>query len=243
MSSVILDSRHVHSSINGDMSVRAKVDTATMEWQRSPISKVWRKRIHLVGSAEAGQVTSLVRYEPGAEFPTHDHPNGEEILVLTGVFGDEHGEWPVGTHLLHPEGFSHAPFSSVGCELLVKLQQYSGLGRERRVTHTEEMEWQITAHEGIRTKILCADWNFPDETQLEEWDPGTSPGTWSYRDGAEILVLRGSFEDENGLYEQHSWLRIPAGGSHAPFSRIGCRLYVKTGGVSNLKTVAPKAND
>ena len=95
MSWVISESRHAHSSINGDMSVRAKVDTATMEWQRSPISKVWRKRIHLVGSAEAGQVTSLVRYEPGAEFPTHDHPNGEEILVLTGVFGDEHGEWPV----------------------------------------------------------------------------------------------------------------------------------------------------
>ena len=91
MSSVISDSRHARSSINGDMSVRANVDTATMAWQRSPTSKVWRKRLHLVGSAEAGQVTSLVRYEPGAEFPPHDHPNGEEILVLTWVLWDEHG--------------------------------------------------------------------------------------------------------------------------------------------------------
>ena len=52
-------------SVNGDMALRACMDTAKMEWQPSPSGKVSRKRVHLVGEPESGQVTSLVRYEPG----------------------------------------------------------------------------------------------------------------------------------------------------------------------------------
>ena len=70
------------STINGDLSVRVAVDTAAMQWTPSPSRTVWRKRVHLVGPAEAGQVTSVVRYEPGSKFHAHDHPDGEEILVL-----------------------------------------------------------------------------------------------------------------------------------------------------------------
>ena len=53
-----------------------------MEWAPSPSRSVWRKRVHLVGPPESGQVTSVVRYEPRSRFPAHDHPEGEEILVL-----------------------------------------------------------------------------------------------------------------------------------------------------------------
>ena len=117
-------------AINGDLSVRAVVDTARMEWVSSPSGSVWRKRVHLVGPPESGQVTSVVRYEPKSRFPAHDHPEGEEILVLDGVFSDEHGDWPAGTYLLNPEGFRHAPSSEPGCLLFVKLRQFPG--RERR---------------------------------------------------------------------------------------------------------------
>ncbi|MEL6200569.1 MAG: cupin domain-containing protein, partial [Pseudomonadota bacterium] len=68
-----------------------------MDWSASPSGTVWRKRVHLVGPPESGQVTSVVRYQPDSSFPTHDHPEGEEILVLDGVFSDEHGDWPAGT--------------------------------------------------------------------------------------------------------------------------------------------------
>ena len=71
--------------INGDLSVRVGMDTQHMEWSPSPSGTVWRKRVHLVGGGESGQVTSVVRYEAGATFPSHDHPGGEEILVLEGV--------------------------------------------------------------------------------------------------------------------------------------------------------------
>src|SRR5215510_3147808 len=117
-------------SINGDLDSRAAVDTSKMTWAPSPSSSVWRKRVHRVGPPESGQVTSVVRYLPHSTFPEHDHPDGEEILVLEGVFSDEHGHWPAGTYLLNPEGFHHAPFSQPGCKLFVKLRQFPG--RERQ---------------------------------------------------------------------------------------------------------------
>ena len=224
-------------AVNGDLTQRVVADTRTMEWQPSPSGTVWRKRLHLVGPPEAGQVTSIVRYEPNATFPVHDHPDGEEIFVLEGTFSDEHGDWPAGTYLLNPEGFRHAPFSKEGCVLLVKLRQYSGAGRSHVVLSMDDMDWQVTAHDGIRTKILYADWNFSGETQIEQWDVGTAPGTWSYDGGVEILVLKGSFEDEDGVYEKHTWLRIPPGGKHTPTSSQGCELYVKTGALPALQSV------
>ncbi len=63
--------------INGDLSVRAAAHTAEMEWVSSPSGSVWRKRVHLVGPPESGQVTSVVRYEPDSKFRAHDHPEGE----------------------------------------------------------------------------------------------------------------------------------------------------------------------
>ena len=225
-------------TINGDLTQRVVVDTQAMAWQPSPSGAVWRKRLHLVGPPEAGQVTSIVRYEPGATFPVHDHPDGEEIFVLEGTFSDEHGNWPVGTYLLNPEGFRHAPFSQEGCVLFVKLRQYSGSQRAHVVLSLDELDWQVTAHEGIQTKILYVDWNFSEETQLEQWGAGTAPGTWSYDSGVEIFVLKGSFEDEEGVYREHTWLRIPPGGSHSPKSAQGCLLYVKTGALLELQSVS-----
>jgi len=45
-------------AINGDLTPRVAMHASTMEWQTSPSGTVWRKRLYLVGSAEAGQVTS-----------------------------------------------------------------------------------------------------------------------------------------------------------------------------------------
>src|SRR6516164_3409724 len=73
-------------AIHGDISVRVVVHTKLMPWGASPSSTVWRKRLHLVGPTESGQVTSVVRYQEHSQFPPHDHPDGEEILVLSGVF-------------------------------------------------------------------------------------------------------------------------------------------------------------
>lgn len=221
-------------AINGDLAQRTVMHSSTMEWQASPSGTVWRKRLHLVGSPEAGQVTSVVRYEPDSSFPAHDHPEGEEILVLEGTFSDEHGDWPAGTYLLNPEGFRHAPFSRDSCLLFVKLRQYAGAGRHHVATRTDELPWKATAQSGIKVKSLYSVEGFADTTQLQRWAPGASPGTVAYEGGVEIFVLEGTFEDEHGSYAKHSWLRLPVHTSHTPVSANGCELYVKSGGLPGL---------
>lgn len=226
------------SDLNGDLSKRVAVDTARMEWAPSPSGTVWRKRVHLVGPPESGQVTSVVRYEPKSHFSAHDHPEGEEILVLDGVFSDEHGDWPAGTYLLNPEGFRHSPFSEGGCLLFVKLRQYPGGERRHVAVDTDELAWEPAATPGVACKFLYKQAGFSDATRLERWDPGTDPGPRAYEQGAELFVLEGEFADEAGTYAKGTWLRLPAGSEHRPRSADGCILYVKTAGLPYLRSAA-----
>jgi anti-sigma factor ChrR (cupin superfamily) len=207
-----------------------------MEWAPSPSGSVWRKRVHLVGPAESGQVTSVVRYEPRSSFPVHDHPEGEEILVLRGVFSDEHGNWPAGTFLLNPEGFRHAPFSEAGCELFVKLRQFPGRERRHVVLETGKLPWEPGPIQSLACKPLYQQAGFSDETRLERWGPGADLGVVSYEKGAELFVLQGGFADEAGTYAEGCWLRLPAGSRHHPRSDGGCTLYIKRAGLPYLRS-------
>ena len=229
------------TSINGDLSVTAVADTRSMAWTPSPSRTVWRKRVHLVGPPESGQVTSVVRYEPGATFPAHDHPGGEEILVLEGVFSDEHGDWPAGTYLLNPEGFRHSPFSREGCMLLVKLRQFPGRDRRHIAVDTAALDWQPGPAPGVSVKPLYAQPGYADSVQLERWAPGAKLGTVLHPDGAEFFVLEGAFADETGEHGPHAWLRLPRGASHTPTTRQGCTLYIKRGGLVYLRDAADSA--
>lgn len=210
-----------------------------MPWTASPSGSVWRKRVHLVGPPESGQVTSVVRYEPGSKFPAHDHPDGEEILVLEGVFSDEHGDWPAGTLLLNPEGFRHAPFSGPGCLLLVKLRQFSGPERRHVVIDTNKLAWQPSSIPAVACKTLYQQAGFSDLIRLERWAPRADPGVIAYEQGVEFFVLQGEFADEARTYRTGCWLRLPAGAKHHPGSASGCTLYAKRSGLPYLRSAEP----
>jgi anti-sigma factor ChrR (cupin superfamily) len=205
-----------------------------MEWTPSPSGSVWRKRVHLVGPAESGQVTSVVRYEPRSTFHAHAHPDGEEIFVLEGVFSDEHGDWPAGTYLLNPEGFRHAPFSREGCILFVKLRQFPGRTRRHVALVSGELPWQTTARAGVEARPLYSQPGFADTVRLERWAAETPLGRIDYANGAELFVLDGSFADEGGRFARGAWLRLPPGGAHSPVAEQGCVLYIKEGGFAYL---------
>ena len=226
----------MNEQINADLAIRTIARTEDMEWASSPSGTVWRKRVHLVGPPETGQVTSVVRYEPQSTFPSHDHPQGEEILVLDGVFSDEHGNWPKGTYLLNPEGFRHAPFSDPGCLLFVKLRQFPGRDRQHVAVDTNALDWQPSPVPGVARKLLYRQPGFSDQTCLERWDPGAELGVVSYEQGAELFVIDGEFSDEEGSYSQGSWLRMPVASKHHPRTDGGCTLYLKTAGFPYLNS-------
>jgi anti-sigma factor ChrR (cupin superfamily) len=224
-------------ALYGDLSVRVAVDSETIPWSPSPSPAVLRKRLHRVGPTEAGQVTSIVRYQPDSHFPAHDHPGGEEILVLEGVFSDEHGDWPAGTYLLNPEGFHHAPFSRGGCVLFVKLRQFPGVERRHVAVNTATLPWQAGREPGVSIKPLYSQTGFADTVRLEKWSAGASGIERQYPHGAELLILTGDLSDEEGTYNTGTWLRLPRGSPQRASTTGGCELYVKEGGFDYLADV------
>lgn len=208
-----------------------------MPWSASPSPGVERKRLSLSGPVEAGRVTSVLRYAAGSRFPLHPHPDGEEILVLRGVFSDERGDHPAGTYLLNPEGYCHAPRSDAGCELFVKLRQYPGPGRTQVRVELRQAAWEPYAVAGVWRQPLYAEPEHPEAMHVLRVDAGAEIPTVTLDGGEELLVLEGTFHDEHGAYRPGSWVRYPAGTRHTPRTTTGCRLYVKKGHLGAVPAV------
>lgn len=220
---------------NVDFSQRAVVDTNKESWLVSPHGGVARKPLDRIGGEMATRSTTVVRYEPGASFHSHDHPAGEEILVLEGVFSDEHGDYPAGTYLLNPQGFHHAPFSKQGCIIFVKLCQYQGKGRDHITINTKTAPWRAGGERGVEVMPLYIDADYPEEIELQRLKAGANLPRRAYPAGAEIFVLEGTLEDEQSSYPAGAWLRLPAGSSHALRSQNGCMFYIKRGHLAEAK--------
>jgi anti-sigma factor ChrR (cupin superfamily) len=64
-------------------------------------------------------------------------------------------------------------------------------------------------------------------TSIVQYLKGASFKQHSHPFGEEILVLEGTFSDENGNYPKATYIRNPPGSFHAPYSESGCVLFVK----------------
>ena len=218
--------------LNAGLSERAVCDTNDMDWQPSPVDGVWRKRLELISTVESGHVTSLVRFDGGARFPAHDHPDGEEILVFDGTFSDEFGDHPKGTFMLNPEGTRHEPYSKLGCLLLVKLRQYPGAAREAVRIDTLSAPWRETEYPGSSQLMLYEDEAHPEAICLFRMSPGCNVPEHNHPGGEELFVLEGGLEDQYGRYAEGCWGRSPAGSHHWVKSESGCLVYAKLGHLS-----------
>ena len=67
-------------------------------------------------------VVAVLRYQPGASVPRHQHIGLETIVVLEGVQSDEHGDYPAGSVILNPAGTAHSVWSTDGCVVLIQWQ-------------------------------------------------------------------------------------------------------------------------
>ena len=94
-----------------------RVATTSADWLPGPADGLTVLPLHHFGTEEI----ALVKWAPGTEFTRHAHPGGEEILVLDGVFDDEHGRYPKGTWIRNPPGSVHTPFSTEGALIYVKV--------------------------------------------------------------------------------------------------------------------------
>ncbi len=201
------DRRNRDMELNADFSRRVVIDTLTAPWIASPEPGVERKLLDRVGD-EVARATSIVRYAPGSAFVAHEHALGEEFLVLSGTFEDECGEYPAGTYVRNPPGSRHRPFSTLGCELFVKLRQSQPGDGSRVAMDTRRAVWHPGLVPGLT--VLPLHEYGSEHVALVRWAPETRFQKHSHWGGEEILVLEGVFSDELGDYPAGTWIRSPA---------------------------------
>lgn len=214
--------------LNMDFSKFVAIDTTAMDWVASPAPGVLRKPLARE-DAERGHATSIVKYEPGASFKSHNHPLGEEILVLEGTFSDETGDFHAGTYFRNPKGFVHAPFSEEGCVILVKLHQMDPDDTARLAIETGKVDWEERDN-GTRKLQLH---KFGSENViLFESPAGIEAPLHQHEKGEEIYVIRGSYKDAFGTFSAGTWIRLPPGTEHAPVFLEDTLLWMKYGHLS-----------
>lgn len=212
-------------NIHADYSKRVVINHHDLAWVPSPEPGVERRMLDRIGG-EIAKATSIVRYQPGTRFGSHQHEHGEEILVLEGVFSDESGDYPAGSYIMNPPGSSHAPFSDLGCTLFVKLRHLGSDCVEREVVDTHTSEWFQGLVPGLTVMPLMRQGS---GSTLVKWAPQTYFNPHKHYGGEEIFVVDGVFEDEHGRYPAGTWIRSPHLSLHQPFSKEGCTIFVKTG--------------
>lgn len=212
--------------INADFSKRVVVRPKDYDWVHSPAAGVERMMLDRVGD-EVARATTIVRFAPGSYFDAHTHDGGEEFLVLEGVFSDESGDFPAGSYVRNPIGTSHKPHTVDGCTILVKLHQFGEDDTAHFSVDTKTAAFRAGMVDGL--SVLPLHTARTENVALVRWQPGTQFTSHRHWGGEEIFVIEGTFEDEHGVYPAGSWLRSPHLSQHAPSSKEGCLIYVKTG--------------
>lgn len=64
-------------------------------------------------------------------------------------------------------------------------------------------------------------------TSIVNYQPNSSFSEHCHTGGEEYFVLDGIFSDETGNFSKGTYVRNPPGSRHAPFSKQGCRIFVK----------------
>jgi quercetin dioxygenase-like cupin family protein len=218
--------------LNADFSQRVAVHAAQLPWIPSPIAGVDRRMLDRIGD-EVARATSIVRYAPHSHFSPHTHGGGEEFLVLDGVFQDEHGDYPTGSYVRNPPTSRHTPGSEPGCVIFVKLWQFDPADRtEVRIDTGHAAFKAAPSRPGIEVMPLFKDAR--EEVRLERWTPEAKIAL-DLPQGAEFLVLSGSFEESGEMFAEQSWLRLPAKSVlQAKAGTDGCRVWIKSGHLANV---------
>lgn len=216
--------------IHADFSQPVFIDARDYQWVPSTQHGVERMMLDRLG-AEKARATSIVRYAPDSVFPQHPHPGGEEILVLSGVFSDESGDYPAGWYLRNPPGTAHSPHSKPGAIIFVKLWQMGAADTQTvRINMHDETNWRhnngrqvcplySNGHEVVSIQKLSGG--------LQVLEDSLSP--------SELLVLQGEITCDTHTYPRGSWIRLP-GGDHSSLisGSDGVTFYLKNGEFANI---------
>lgn len=87
-----------------------------MEWSATQFEKTWIKVLY--ENPKKGEMTCLIRLDPGAHIPFHRHPELEQAFVLQGSMHDHDGICRAGEFVWRKVNSYHENFSDEGAVIL-----------------------------------------------------------------------------------------------------------------------------
>ncbi|HMM89335.1 cupin domain-containing protein [Bradyrhizobium sp.] len=204
--------------INDDVTIPVIIQASELPWVASPAAGVDRRMLFRIGD-EVARATSIVRYAPRSAFPRHTHGGGEEIVVLEGVFQDEHGDYPAGSYFRNPPGTSHVPASAEGCTIFVRLWQF-------REGDDQQIVRRPSGAGSTPGTIELFDDGF-ENVRIETLAAGAAAAIQNRR-GLEALVLDGNVTVGDRSLTAQAWVRLPAGDAlRAVAGPQGAKLWLR----------------
>jgi len=210
--------------INADFSRPVILAPHQYQWVPSTQRGVERIMLDRTG-AEKARATSIVRYAPASTFPAHQHPGGEEILVLDGTFSESGQDYPSGWYLRNPPGSSHQPSSGDGAVIFVKLQQMPSHEQLHvRIDTRDPATWRVERGRQICPLFVDA----AEQVSLQRLAPHEHLAAEA-GGGLELLVLEGDVIAQQQSCARRSWMRLPANRVPAIIAGAqGATVYLKT---------------
>jgi hypothetical protein len=107
------------------------------------------------------------------------------------------------------------------------MELFADLSQPANV-NANELDWVPSPLAGVDRRMLD---RIGDEvaraTTIVRYQPNSFFSPHSHTNGEEYYVLEGVFSDESGDYPAGYYVRNPDGSLHQPFTKEGCRIYVK----------------
>jgi anti-sigma factor ChrR (cupin superfamily) len=99
---------------------------------------------------------------------------------------------------------------------------------QRVVINHHELPWIASPESGVLRRMLARQGDeVAKATSIVRYELGSKFQSHTHDGGEEIFVLEGVFSDESGNYGAGTYIMNPPGSAHAPFSDLGCTLFVK----------------
>jgi len=105
-------SGHLEPTPGGSVYVKPQ----DMDWKPSQFEGVEIKVLY--EDAARGEMTCLLRWQPGTTLPFHKHPEIEQSYVIAGSFSDHDGICRAGEYVYRHPGSMHETHSAEGCTIL-----------------------------------------------------------------------------------------------------------------------------
>eukprot|EP01059_Diplonema_ambulator_P005923 TRINITY_DN15691_c0_g1_i2.p1 TRINITY_DN15691_c0_g1~~TRINITY_DN15691_c0_g1_i2.p1 ORF type:complete len:319 (+),score=52.63 TRINITY_DN15691_c0_g1_i2:568-1524(+) len=206
-------SSRVGMELNSDLSKGVVVESGSVEWVGSQMKGVERRMLERKGD-EVAVCATIVKYERESYYDEHGHDEGEEFLVLEGIFSDNYGDFPAGTYVRNPPGSRHKPHTKDGCTIFVRLRQFQPDDQSfTRTNILESTDWEPTPTAGVTALPLH---KYGSETvSIVKIAPQAAFTTTADRI-EELLVIAGAFTLKVGdapptPHPPLTWMRHPAG--------------------------------